>query len=159
MRWVLKWAGTVAVLVTLLAMLACLYWFLVGVMVPTSAEGFWISGGAFHMTVDLREPRLMHIQLRLSAINVNSWSEVAQTWRAFALTPTYDEGAFVGTLRVPLWIPLVAFGVPTALLWQRERQRVRPTCCSKCGYDLTGNVSGRCPECGAAVEAKTGAGG
>jgi hypothetical protein len=23
--------------------------------------------------------------------------------------------------------------------------------CQKCGYDLTGNVSGRCPECGAAV--------
>ena len=24
-----------------------------------------------------------------------------------------------------------------------------PGSCKKCGYDLTGNVSGRCPECGA----------
>jgi hypothetical protein len=24
--------------------------------------------------------------------------------------------------------------------------------CTKCGYDLTGNVSGRCPECGSAVD-------
>ena len=23
-----------------------------------------------------------------------------------------------------------------------------PGCCRKCGYDLTGNVTGRCPECG-----------
>lgn len=26
--------------------------------------------------------------------------------------------------------------------------------CSKCGYDLTGNVSGRCPECGAPTNSK-----
>jgi hypothetical protein len=24
--------------------------------------------------------------------------------------------------------------------------------CKKCGYDLTGNVSGRCPECGSALD-------
>ena len=28
--------------------------------------------------------------------------------------------------------------------------------CSKCGYDLTGNVSGICPECGTAVSPETG---
>ncbi|NLE59111.1 MAG: hypothetical protein GX616_12175 [Planctomycetes bacterium] len=25
---------------------------------------------------------------------------------------------------------------------------IKPGCCAKCGYDLTGNVSGVCPECG-----------
>jgi len=30
------------------------------------------------------------------------------------------------------------------LRWKEEG------CCLKCGYSLTGNVSGRCPECGAA---------
>ena len=29
--------------------------------------------------------------------------------------------------------------------WGREGR------CIKCGYDLTGNVSGRCPECGEAI--------
>ncbi|MCC6360359.1 MAG: hypothetical protein IT450_16585 [Phycisphaerales bacterium] len=28
--------------------------------------------------------------------------------------------------------------------------------CSSCGYDLTGNVSGRCPECGRLVSARDG---
>lgn len=32
--------------------------------------------------------------------------------------------------------------------WHRRR---KPGCCTACGYDLTGNVSGRCPECGRAV--------
>lgn len=30
-------------------------------------------------------------------------------------------------------------------------------CCHSCGYDLRGNVSGRCPECGTGVESSTGA--
>lgn len=33
-------------------------------------------------------------------------------------------------------------------------RRPRPGCCQGCGYDLTGNVSGRCPECGRTVAAE-----
>ena len=51
----------------------------------------------------------------------------------------------------PLWIPLLIVIVPTAILWHRDPGRVLPGHCRKCGYDLTGNVSGRCPECGKAV--------
>jgi hypothetical protein len=31
-----------------------------------------------------------------------------------------------------------------------ERDEAQPTCC-RCGYNLTGNVSGICPECGRKV--------
>ena len=48
---------------------------------------------------------------------------------------------------VPLWIPLVLIAIPTAFLWWRESRRPKPGHCP-CGYDLTGNVSGKCPECG-----------
>jgi hypothetical protein len=37
------------------------------------------------------------------------------------------------------------------IIWHLERLVVlerRGSHCQKCGYDLTGNVSGRCPECG-----------
>lgn len=37
-------------------------------------------------------------------------------------------------------------------VWRiRRAKRVPPGPCHKCGYDLTGNVSGRCPECGIPV--------
>lgn len=50
---------------------------------------------------------------------------------------------------VPLWMPLAALLVPTVLLHCIDRCRVPPHCCVHCGYDLTGNVTGRCSECGA----------
>ena len=49
---------------------------------------------------------------------------------------------------LPLWIPFLLVTVPTAILWWRDRRRISPGHCQKCGYDLTGNVSGVCPECG-----------
>ena len=36
-------------------------------------------------------------------------------------------------------------------IWREDRIRLQQRKCRKCGYDLTGNVSGRCPECGTAV--------
>ncbi|HRS26909.1 MAG: hypothetical protein KBH81_02265 [Phycisphaerae bacterium] len=35
---------------------------------------------------------------------------------------------------------------------ERRRRRVTPIACNNCGYDLTGNTSGRCPECGCVTE-------
>jgi len=47
----------------------------------------------------------------------------------------------------PLW-PLFCVGfVGTALLWRWD-QRPPPGHCQSCGYNLTGNTSGVCPECG-----------
>ena len=55
-----------------------------------------------------------------------------------------------------LWAALGATVLWDALLWyawyasraRRARTARRARSCLECGYNLTGNVSGRCPECG-----------
>ncbi len=55
---------------------------------------------------------------------------------------------------VPLW-PACAGAVLWMALGERQaRRRMRPGLCRACGYDLTGNVSGRCPECGCPIVAQ-----
>jgi hypothetical protein len=56
----------------------------------------------------------------------------------------------------PLWAPFVLFaGYPTVAFLRgpaRRYRRRRKGLCAECGYDLTGNVSGVCPECGMGVQ-------
>ncbi len=47
---------------------------------------------------------------------------------------------------LPLWIPLLIVGLSTARLWAIGR-RIPRDHCQKCRYNLTGNESGKCPEC------------
>jgi len=64
-------------------------------------------------------------------------------------------GGFVYTAGFPLWIPTTIFGLYPA--WalvafvRRRRRLARGNLCKDCGYNLTGNVSGVCPECGTEV--------
>jgi hypothetical protein len=54
-------------------------------------------------------------------------------------------------LAVPHWFVMTLCGIPpvawTISAWRR-RSRRRPGVCRSCGYDLRGNISGVCPECG-----------
>lgn len=57
------------------------------------------------------------------------------------------------TLQIPTWPLFLLLGLyPTyALVFARKRRRDyrrRRGLCVKCGYDLTGNTTGTCPECG-----------
>ena len=67
--------------------------------------------------------------------------------------PTIDTSppAKFSVVTIPLWIPLVVVAIPTGFLWRRERRRTPPGHCPHCRYNLTGNVSGVCPECGRKV--------
>jgi len=62
-----------------------------------------------------------------------------------------NSPARMWALLIPIWLPFILLAAPLAFLWL-SRPRTPPGHCRKCGYDLTGNVSGRCPECGTPVQ-------
>lgn len=64
------------------------------------------------------------------------------------LTPNGREVDRAWFAVVPLWLPFLVFGVPSVLLWVRERRRTPPGHCRACGYNLTGASHRNCPECG-----------
>ena len=55
---------------------------------------------------------------------------------------------------VPHWLLILLFSLAPAWVLHRgyrQYRREAAKCCLKCGYNLTGNTSGVCPECGADV--------
>lgn len=66
------------------------------------------------------------------------------------------SGATWTLVYVPLWLLFVALGLMPAyraIVTRRTRYRLARRRCPTCAYDLTGNASGVCPECGTPVEA------
>lgn len=59
----------------------------------------------------------------------------------------------------PIWIMFVTVAIVPSItfvrfaLRRRRSRRLGPTC-KKCGYNLTGNTSGVCPECGQPIQSE-----
>lgn len=65
----------------------------------------------------------------------------------------YSVALWTRSIRAPLWLVCPVIAATCALLAyldrrSRRRHRISSGCCIRCGYNLTGNVSGVCPECG-----------
>ena len=82
------------------------------------------------------------------AIRYRSQNEMVPKPRTFT-KPTIN---IVHQVRVPLWIPFALLATypccSFTLRAGRRYRRGRRNQCVGCGYDLTGNESGMCPECG-----------
>ena len=52
------------------------------------------------------------------------------------------------SFNLELWKPLLTLIVLTAIAWLTNRFRFPLSHCQRCGYNLKGNTSGACPECG-----------
>jgi len=86
-------------------------------------------------------------------------TELAQIARDYS--DTYSEvcqlrwrpEAAAGIVIIPMAIPLGVLVTVGVCCWWYGRRKPAGVC-RGCGYDVTGNVSGRCPECGRAIGAK-----
>ena len=71
-------------------------------------------------------------------------------WKMYVL-PQVEWPPGTLYLMIPLWFPAFLACIATIVLWRPSRH-VPPGHCKACRYDLTGNTSGTCPECGTRVE-------
>jgi len=98
-------------------------------------------------------------QADLQGMHVRLWKG---TWLDIAQVPERDVIDAIGgwpqlyrpedeffCISVPVWLILALLAV--VLVGARFLRRTPKTHC-ECGYDLTGNASGRCPECGALLK-------
>ena len=129
-----------------------------GEAIPNNSENVQIVAGEFRakwVPTDLREEygaliaRSEYKLEELPLIFVTRFGAPPTfTWSPLMSISSYG---FHDYLIIPLWIPFTIIAIPTAFLWRRDRP-YKPGHCEKCGYNLTGNVSGTCPECGTPVE-------
>ena len=85
------------------------------------------------------------------------WECLGICFRRIAHTLDPDNGTFcTSALLTPFWLASLLLGAYPLVVTirhtarrRRERQTGR---CRKCGYNLTGNVTGTCPECGASLD-------
>ena len=134
-RRVVKWAGLVACVVIL---------------------GAWLVSGRYAVWYDTGETAL---SLWSGALTISADSKHTGFWviilaHEFYWTPelTLPTPTMGFLLLIPRWIPFLLIAIPTFIAWRRDRKPPPGHCA--CGYNLTGNVSGRCSECGAAVAAE-----
>jgi len=96
---------------------------------------YYIGCDAGCLTVDHRPVPVLPMTYFQSSSNEIQWTDAAVS----------NGGGWI--VAIPLWAPFVLCLVVAALAHLRARKPA-PGACRKCGYDLTENVTGRCPECG-----------
>ena len=138
-RWWLKWAGLVAV-----ALIVAMW----GVSLTSWAllhTGRWdLHLGAGGIIIRDRYFNTRSVHWGVSTNFMATWRERSGLYLP-GVARTAPFGAW--DIYLPCWWLVLMVGIPTAYLWWLDR---RPPSghCQKCGYDLTWNVSGVCPECG-----------
>jgi hypothetical protein len=166
----LKWAGTVCA-VMLIVLWAASVRYSIGAVRSSSVYVFVESGAvraewwtSYRWFVPIFEPSLLGIggdawgwrcKPRLDGPNLieETLPSLRRTTGCWAING--KPHAVTRLLVLPLWILLALVAGPTLLFWRIDR-RIAPGHCECCGYNLTGNVSGICPECGTPVKRQGG---
>jgi len=107
-----------------------------------NGSAYGLGSGTLTHATGLRE-RTMSFAWKWSGLGEGHWGSSWGIW---------PGGRVTRSEYTPLRPAVIATTIPTIILWLTGRKRHPRGTCSKCGYNLTGNVSGRCPECGKETE-------
>lgn len=104
----------------------------------------------------LREPEFRDVLRLLDEFTWNTAPAqyIGLSWPEFS-RDVWRNGVTYG-MSLPLWLMLLAVSLPTLFLWRRDRRRIPLGHCKRCRYNLTGNTTGVCPECGQRVRERSG---
>ena len=139
----LKWVGTSVVVALLIAWAVSLF-----VFASLASRGWQIGIAAGSVSLSWDETGKRVLPSGWEAVRVRRpWNTKLWIWKPVS----YSLPLGVHRFRMPFWIPVVLVGLPTVFLWLKDR-RISPYHCQRCGYNLTGNVSGICPECGKPIQ-------
>jgi hypothetical protein len=168
-RRILKWAGLALSLLIAIAWAVSLRWYLRYGRAIEGATRFTVMPDLqYSMAIvssDSGELVQHHtVTLSRGCLGCGTWvcRPWELGWHATRVRPAsprwkalYYRSAGGTRVFIPLWMPFLIAAIPTGLLWWRDRRIPSPPGhCQKCGYNLTGNMSGTCPECGEKVDAQ-----
>ena len=128
-----------------------------------------LAGGAFIIVATWMAAGLWHeLYLRIGFLRLSFQRGGAAIWWDFQSLPAsaYTVGPVGSLLQAPMWVEHARGGVrglvvpywslllpvvtAIVLLWFRKEPKSANSC-DECGYDLRGNESGSCPECGTRI--------
>jgi hypothetical protein len=102
-------------------------------------------------------PRKSDFNISYSPIHKDDYAPIAaqSNWIGFGCTSETNSAFEYRIVSAPWWLLVAASAIP-ALTAAKQRCRASRFAsagrCISCGYDLTANVSGACPECGRCKE-------
>lgn len=147
LRSTIKWAGTVLTVLLLVVWVGSGWWWCN--FTPRSASyATAIDRGTLAVKWVKPAPTLPDKYLGWHM----GWNRPFRfSWWFRSESGTVVRGGNATEVVVPLWLGVLIFGLPTTILWYRDRRKPLRVC-RKCAYDLRGNTSGVCPECGAGFD-------
>jgi hypothetical protein len=117
------------------------------------------GGGIFYRSHDWHiSPELVAVDMESARRFVKLTALQTTDWGHFGLVPPsidvrHPSGPDASSLYllIPFWLLFLGAAVPTLFAFFYDRRSRAKIPCPPCGYDLTSNVTGICPECGTPI--------
>lgn len=130
-----RFAACVAIpVVVLLAWIANAHWY---------STARWGTGG-----IDAASGTLLIYTGSIGPVDLSIRTSQHWHWKWEWPTSYHKNWSAGGTHLVPMWLIQIVSMTPLGVATISRRKRLSPEQCRTCGYNLTGNVSGICSECG-----------